>query len=131
MNTGGPHRLLRRQLITPDPDSPATMNPAFLSEGMTTTHSALLQIESGIPLSGELLSSETTAAASFSFFASDLDTAATAVVVSSNTSIGAATVLMIRMSTSVTVEYCKFERTASTTFSSGRTPRTRDGVKRR
>src|SRR5688572_27292968 len=56
--------------MTPDPDSAPKMNPAFLSDGITTTHSALLQIASGIPLSDAFRISERTSVACVSRLAS-------------------------------------------------------------
>src|SRR5256885_6282135 len=57
MNTGALHWLPPRQLITPDPYSPPTMNAAFFIDGMTITHEAFSHSSSGMPLSGAARSS--------------------------------------------------------------------------
>src|SRR3974390_2548546 len=41
-----------RHVMPPRPYSPATINPAFLTDGYTTTHAALSRRSRGIPLSG-------------------------------------------------------------------------------
>src|SRR5690348_4796938 len=78
MNTGAPHLPALLQLMTPEPNSPPMMNPAFFKPGITTTHSALLQICSGIPPSGAPRISERTAVDSFNRLASFFDGAASA-----------------------------------------------------
>src|SRR5262249_37736724 len=80
MKIGGPQPLACLQLRTPDPDSPPTTKPAFLSDGITTTHSALLQMASGIPLSGAFRISESAAVALLTCLMSSFDSWAYAVV---------------------------------------------------
>src|SRR5215831_16084205 len=69
MNTGGPQAAPCLQLITPSPNSPPTMKPAFFIPGITTTHSALFQTLSGIFLSCMVRISVSTVVALLSVFA--------------------------------------------------------------
>src|SRR5258706_7037556 len=62
MKIGGPHLPFEcRQLITPEPDSPPTMNATFFNDGITSTQLALLQTDSG--MSDEFRNSLSTAVA--------------------------------------------------------------------
>src|SRR5262250_117035 len=63
MKTGAPHALPCLQLITPDPNSPPRMKPAFFIPGITTTHSARFHTLSGMFLSGALRTSVRTVVA--------------------------------------------------------------------
>src|SRR5215831_6399673 len=79
MKTGELQSFPFLQLITPDPYSPPIRNAAFFSDGMTTTHSALLQRSCGMPLSGVVLNSLRTLADSLKRLTSSLDSFAVAV----------------------------------------------------
>src|SRR5262252_3474581 len=76
MNTGLVQLVLFRQLITPEPYSPPTMNAAFFTDGMTSTHSARVHRSSGMPLSGDSRSSVKIAPPSRSRFTSSFDNSA-------------------------------------------------------
>src|SRR5437867_865165 len=83
MNTGELQPLAVRQLITPLPYSPPTMNAAFFMSGMTMTQEAFCQRSSGTPFSAPR-SAVTTDAASLSRFCSAVESAANAVVATSD-----------------------------------------------
>src|ERR1051325_2997064 len=85
MNTGELHEFFVRQLITPDPYSPPTMNAAFLRSAMTTTHSARDHSSSGIPLSVDARNSERIAPESWRRLTSSFEGAANTVDATSST----------------------------------------------
>src|SRR5258705_5788745 len=126
MKRGGPQVAACLQLITPDPCSPPTMNPAFFRSGMTTTHRALFQIESGIPLSGAFLISVSTVAASFNFSMSVFFSCANADIAMMRTVAPATTVFVVRMLTSA-----GFKCNASTWWECVRYHRWRSAVEQR
>src|SRR5262245_31193073 len=61
-----------RQLATPRPPCPASMNPAFTTRGNPTTHSAFSSKSRGIPLSGVPIISVSTLAALAAWLAPSL-----------------------------------------------------------
>src|SRR4051812_44218307 len=84
MNTGALQSVPVRQLITPEPYSPPTMNAAFFIDGITITHCALANKFSGMPFSGVPRNSVRIVDASLSLLTSSFEGSANAVVAISN-----------------------------------------------
>src|SRR5580765_8025081 len=104
MKTGALHLLPVLQLMTPEPNSPPMMNAAFFIDGITTTHSALFQIRSWIPLSEALRISVRRAVDWLSRLASSFDGTPNAVVPTSRQAAPTTSVLRLCMAPSLREE---------------------------